>query len=331
MREHSGLFLRLHSIKAQENGGTLEPVKSGTKSQQDQPPQEPTDSVLPTTPIGDNRQPDMLNTDSTLYAKRTIAYSQVNDAMTLDAEASSTATEAGSLFIKSVPSPKVVEPILYVDLTSTFSTTLGSAWGTLSDSTTNNDAGYDGSRDMPPATASHTAMMYDDQSYGADRPPSPPPNFTPPPHPLLDNPPPQPVDRSCSSSSPTSASTPQAATASNSASRAVKPYPPPASPWIHCVVITIIAFVAVVICVYRKWHDTHYSPPVPAESAVDPLSATFPGPGRTCGSMVWCFMKQLRNMIDHGSARPVASLEGLERAQRPIDDSKPVPESKTSC
>jgi hypothetical protein len=332
----------------------------GTMSQQEQQPQQPTGSSLCTMLMGDDRQADALGTDST-------AYGRMNDATTLDAGASSTSAQAVLFSAGGMPSPNVVGPIpsrVVMDLTSTSSTTLGSALGMASASTTSNDASHD--RDIPPATstAPHPTrttvtptMMawadiecfqkrpeasklrrqeYGDPQYGPDGhppPPPPPPPARPPPQA-----PPLPDD-SCSSSSPTSTSRSQAASTSSSAPFDENPSLSLVSKlgWVHCAGISALVFGS---CIYRMLRSRNACPStsvLPTGSCSNdvgslPAMPPFTGSGRTCGSMsrYWCFklpMKWWRNVaIAYASARFVASVK---RTEEPMDDSASVSESKT--
>jgi hypothetical protein len=317
--------------------------------------------------VGDDRLADALGTEST-------AYSEMNGATTLDAGASSTSAQAVLFSAGGVSRPNVPVgwPILsrvVMDLTSTSSTTLGSALRTPSAGTTSNDASHD--RDIPPATAPHptrtamTAAMTtalaeiecfqkrseasklprqegDDPSYGPEGPPSPPPAPGPPkPHP----PPPLP-DSSCSSSSPTRASSLQFASTSNSAPFNEEQLASlsQVSQWVPCAGMTVLASVACQ-CIYwiLRRRSTTPAPDseVPCSNDVGSPQAMSPftGSGRTCGSMYlrikllimkWLGCQWRDVVIDCASARFAA---GVKRTEKPIDDpeSESVSESKIPC
>lgn len=312
-------------------------------SQQEQPPQSrPTGSPPCTMLRGADRQAAALGTEGT-------DYSQMNGATTLDAAGTSTSAQAVLFSAGGVPRPNVsvAWPILsgvVMDLTSTISTTLGSASGTPSAGTTSNDASHD--RDIPPVTAPHyptrTALAGiecfqrrseasillrrgddDPSSYGPEGPPSPPPPppmAQPPPAP----PPPLP-ESSCSSSIPTSTST-----SSSSEPFDEGPSLTPALTWVHCTAITALAFaachaihwmlsiarrtIAIVLCGNDVGSD---SPPVTDSGG----SYASTGMGLSFKSLIVKWWRDL--VID--CARFVV---GLRRKEKKIDDSESGSESK---
>ena len=102
-------------------------------------------------PLGEVRQPDTLNTDSTPSTESTTAYGQMNDGTVLNVVASQTTSQGASSSIVGMSSPSVVVPILgeaVVDPTSTFSMTTGTARITPSVSLADNDVSY--YEDTPP-------------------------------------------------------------------------------------------------------------------------------------------------------------------------------------
>jgi hypothetical protein len=335
-------------------------------SQQEQPqPQQPSDSELCTTPIEDDRQPDELSTDSTLYAKSPIAYSRMDDAKMSDAGTSSTAVQAVLFSAGGVPSTNLnvvgaIDSEVVVDITSTFSMTLRPVWRTPSASTTSNVASHDS--DIPHTSAPHPTMTmatpvtkapaeiecpqtrsgasnlrrqaYDDplgDSAGPPGPPSPPPSPTPPQLPPDVPPPPY---TSCTSSSLTSTSNPQTTGMSNPALLDVKPYNPPGSEWIHCVVITTLVVVYCSYRMYRMLRNARSSLPKSSES--EPCDhtdrpAAFSGPGRTWGSTgkhsrsrEWLRKKRLRaeRRLRDAVIHYAQFIALAKRTKRAIEDSR---------
>ncbi len=283
-------LLRTHSVYAQENRGAAEPVGGGTLSQQSQPPQQPANTAPCTMLMGDVRQPDALSTDSTLYAKSTISYSQMNDAPTPDGETSATTAQEASSVV-GMPSLNVVGPIpsdVVVDPTSTFPGIPGPTWGPSNVIPANNDASQDWS--TPPTTPLYptTTMVtmptvwtemgcIQKRTTGSrlrrqagnniscdPAGPSPEPHSPPP-------------ESSCSSTSATRTSnSPAASTSSPASSDPIPPFPPLLK-WIQFAIITITGVGAWVYWVRRnlcQW----------SESSLEPCtgeSALSPGGGRT--------------------------------------------------
>jgi hypothetical protein len=289
-------LLRTHSVYAQENRGAAEPVGGGTLSQQSQPPQQPANTAPCTMVMGDVRQPDALSTDSTLYAKSTISYSQMNDATTQDGETSATTAQEASSSVVGMPSLNVVGPIpseVVVDPTSTFPSIPGPTWGPSSVIPANNDASQDWS--TPPTTPLYptTTMVtmptvWTDMGCHQKRTtgsrlrrqagnniscdpagPSPEP-YSPP-------------ESSCSSTSATRTSNSPAASPSSPASSDPTPPFPPLLQWIEFAIITIMGVMIIgigarVYLVRRnsyQWSESSLEP-----SIGGPTVLVFPGGGR---------------------------------------------------
>jgi len=286
-------LLRTHSVYAQENRGAAELVGGGTLSQQSQPPQQPANTAPCTMVMGDVRQPDALSTDSTLYAKSTISYSQMNDATTQDGDTSATTAQEASSVV-GMPSLNVVGPVpseVVVDPTSTFPSIPGPTWGLSSVVPANNDASQDWSN--PPTTPLYptTTMVtmptvwtemgcFQKRATGSrlrrqagnniscdPAGPSPEP-YSPP-------------ESSCSSTSATrTSSSPAASTSSPASSDPIPPFPPLLH-WIEFAIITIMGIIGIGALVYSvrrnscQWSESSLEP-----STGGPTVLVFPAGGR---------------------------------------------------
>ena len=258
--------------------------------------------------LGEVKQADTLNTDSTPSTESTIAYGKMSDGTVLDAVASPTTTQEASSFVVGMSSPSVVVPILseiVVDPTSTFSMTTGTAWATPSVSLAVNDANrYEDTGTQPgsppnPMTTTRaevqcsqkraTASKFrrqapDEPSCGPDGPwpdgslasGGPPPHEPPPGGPTY-----TPSESPCSSSSATGTNASPAASTSSSVPSTGLRFPPlpPLLQWFQCVVITIFAVVGCIYLVRRKKARSKQGYFYQAN-----IPGVFDGSGRTCGS-----------------------------------------------
>ena len=273
-------------------------------------------------PLGEVRQPDTLNTDSTPSTESTTAYGQMNDGTVLNVVASPTTTQGASSSIVGMSSPSVVVPILgeaVVDPTSTFSMTTGTARVTPSVSLAGNNVSY--YEDTPPgrppnpatttraetkcsqkrATASKFRRQAPgDPSCGPDgsapdaydaSPSGGPPAHEPPPG----GQPHTPSESPCSSSSATGTNTSPAASTTNPVpSNGLRVLPlPPLLQWFQCAIVTILAVAGFIYWVRCK----RTRPRLECCCHTD-VPGVFDGcgSGRTCGRGSW-LPERLRNFV----------------------------------